>query len=317
MKARIRFAVLWIGVPWFGMLWGGAGAVAAAPFFELRDLGAGVWAAIAPSEGPAGSNAGFVIGSDGVLVVDSFEDPAAARALLAAIRGKTALPVRYVVNTHYHLDHVAGNGVFRAAGAVVLAQANVRAWERSENLKFFGAAITRKQRQEVESLVLPSLVYRDGIEVHLGSRKVIVTVLPGHTGGDSIVFVPDADVVFTGDMFWNHCLPNLIDADTAAQIASNAALAAQHPAASFVPGHGGVARAADVGDFKAYLQRLRDLVAAARAPAGGAGAVVEAVLPELKSGYGGWTYFEDFAKSNIEQTALELAATKRVPAPAT
>src|ERR1700722_5888207 len=99
-----------------------------APFFTLHQLGQGVWAAISSPEGKAGSNAGFVIGSDGVLVVDTFEDPAAAEALLKEIRTKTQLPVRYVVNTHYHLDHVAGNGVYKDAGAVILAQANVRTW---------------------------------------------------------------------------------------------------------------------------------------------------------------------------------------------
>ena len=315
MGSVIRSMLRWFGVLSAGLACAGAGAATSAPFFELRELGAGVWAAISPPEGPAGSNAGFIIGSDGVLVVDTFEDARAARALLAAIRKKTPLPVRYVVNTHYHLDHVAGNGVFRGAGAVVLAHANVRTWERIENRKFFGDGITAQQRREVESLVLPTLVYRNDIELYLGDRKVIVAVLPGHTGGDSIVFVPDADVVFTGDMFWNHCLPNLIDADTVAQIASNGAFAERHPAASFVPGHGAVAKAADVVEFKAYLERLRGLVAAARATAGGDAGVVDAVLPQLKAQYAGWTFFEDFAKSNVEQTALELGGGKRVPLP--
>ena len=70
-------------------------------------------------------------------MVDTFENPAAAEKLLAVIREKTPVPVRFVVNTHYHLDHVAGNGVFAAAGATVLAQQNVRRWERTENMKFF------------------------------------------------------------------------------------------------------------------------------------------------------------------------------------
>ena len=107
-------------------------------FFTLHDLGSGVWAAVAVPGSGAGSNAGFVIGDDGVVVIDTFQSAAAAAQLLAAIRERTQLPIRFVVNTHYHLDHVTGNGVFHDAGAQIVAQRNVRAWERTENLKFFG-----------------------------------------------------------------------------------------------------------------------------------------------------------------------------------
>lgn len=286
-----------------------------APFFTLHQLGTGVWAAISPAQGKAGSNAGFIIGSDGVLVVDSFVEPAAAQALLEEIHAKTKLPVRYVINTHYHLDHVAGNGVYKDSGALILAQANVRAWEHTENLKFFGDKITPQQKHMVETLVLPSIVYRDGVELYLGDRQVVVRVLPGHTGGDSVVVVPDADVVFTGDMFWNHSLPNLIDADTQAQIASNETFLKDYSRASFVPGHGEVGKAAEVRAFKDYLAALRTAVAASRGPDGSAAAVVKTVLPQLKTVYGGWNYFDYFAQHNIEQTADEMAGRKRVPAP--
>src|SRR5882757_10083471 len=93
--------------------------------FALKPLGHGVYAAIDDAKGDAGANAGFVIGDDGVLVVDTFENEKAARALLAEIRKLTPLPIKFVVNTHYHLDHVAGNRVFRNVGAVIVAQVNV------------------------------------------------------------------------------------------------------------------------------------------------------------------------------------------------
>jgi cyclase len=284
-----------------------------APLFELQEVGRGVWAAVSPSEGPAGSNAGFVIGSDSVLVVDTFQEPAAAEALLKAIRAKTSLPVRYVVNTHYHLDHVAGNGVFQSAGAVILAQANVHRWEHTENLKFFGAQITPQQRDTVAGYVLPSILYQDGVELMLGDRKVVVRVLPGHTGGDSIVWVPDADAVFTGDLFWNHCLPNLIDADTLRQIESNQGLAKQYPSAAFVPGHGEVAKAADVRAFADYLARLRAAVASALGKGVSGEGLHDRVLAELKANYGGWTYFDYFVGPNIAQTEQEFAGRKRLP----
>src|SRR5277367_5376084 len=80
--------------------------------FTLKKIGPNIWAAIDDANGDAGANSGFVIGEDGVAVIDSFENEAAAQALLGEIRKLTPLPVKFVVNTHYHLDHVAGNRVY-------------------------------------------------------------------------------------------------------------------------------------------------------------------------------------------------------------
>ena len=285
-------------------------------YFTLHQLAPGVWAAVAVPGSHAGSNSGFVVGSDCVAVVDTFQTPAAAESLLATIRKTTSLPVRYVIDTHYHLDHVAGNQVFAAAGAVVMAQQNVRGWEHTENLKFFGDKITPEQKQMVESLGLPSLSYRDGVQLDLGGRKLVVRVMAGHTGGDSVVIVPDADVVFTGDLFWDHNLPNLIDANTEQQIATNDRFLMDYPKATFVPGHGETGQAADVKAFRDYLAALRQAVTAARADGKSGKALMDAVLPGLKQKYGDWGYFDYFAAHNIEQTEAELAGTKKVPVPA-
>ncbi len=285
------------------------------PFFTLHELAPGVWAAISLPGSHAGGNTGFVVGKDSVAVIDTFQTPAAAEALLAAIRKTTPLPIRYVIDTHYHLDHVAGNNVFAQAGAVVMAQENVRAWERTENLKFFGDQITPEQKQMVESLGLPSLTYREGAKLDLGGRQVVVRVMPGHTGGDSVVRVPDADVVFTGDLFWDHTLPNLIDADTSQQIATNDAFVHDYPQATFVPGHGEVGHASDVQAFRAYLAALRQAVSEARAAGKSGQALTDAVLPGLKQKYGDWSAFDYFVTHNIEQTEAELAGTKKRPVP--
>lgn len=284
--------------------------------FTLHDLGHGVWAAISPPKSKAGANAGFVIGPDGVLVIDTFEDPDAAKAMLDAIRAKTREPIRDVIDTHYHLDHTAGNNVFAAAGATVMAQRNVRTWERSQNLKFFGADPTAQQKQSVATLGLPSVTYKDDITVWLGDRKVIVRTLEGHTGGDSTVIIPDAKVVFTGDLFWNHTLPNLIDANTREQIASNDTLLHDYPDATFVPGHGEIGKAADVRAFRDYLAALRKAVSNAHTSGKSGDTLVDAVLSELKQKYGDWGWFQYFVRHNIEQTTAELGGTKRVPVPA-
>jgi glyoxylase-like metal-dependent hydrolase (beta-lactamase superfamily II) len=92
---------------------GGLGEVSKPPF-KLTQIGPNAWAAIDNSiaKQRAGSNAGFVIGDDGVAVIDTLGSADAAKQLLAEIRHLTKLPIRFVINTHYHLDHVAGNGVF-------------------------------------------------------------------------------------------------------------------------------------------------------------------------------------------------------------
>ncbi|HTS46977.1 MAG TPA: MBL fold metallo-hydrolase, partial [Bryobacteraceae bacterium] len=141
---------------------------AAKPDFRLQQIGQGVWAAIVNDDGLAGGNAGFVIGGDGVVVIDTFQDPRPAKALLAEIRKLTPLPVRFVVNTHYHLDHVNGNDVFAAAGATIVAHRNVRAWMRTENIKMLDPPVTPEKKARVQSLPLPSVVHDSRLDLYLG-----------------------------------------------------------------------------------------------------------------------------------------------------
>jgi glyoxylase-like metal-dependent hydrolase (beta-lactamase superfamily II) len=296
---------------------GTIGVAQAAEPFLLKPLDHGAWAAIdnpAAKADESGSNAGFVIGSDAVLVVDTFENPAAAQKLLATIGQKTSLPVRFVVNTHYHLDHVAGNGVFAAAGATVLAHENVRLWERTENLKFFEGNITAEQRASVEALRLPDVTYTQGATVYLGgSRNVLLRAMPGHTGGDTVVYDTEADVVFCGDLFWNRTLPNLIDASTREWIETLNTLVKEYPSATFVAGHGdNPGKADDVRAFRDYLLFLREAVAKAQAGGAGSDAVLQAVLPQVKAKYGDWA-FPEFAKPDVQRTDEELRGVKRLP----
>ena len=284
--------------------------------FTLKKIGDGVYAGISADGSKAGSNAGFIIGSNCVVVVDSFEQPEAANELLAEIRKLTKLPIRYLVNTHYHLDHTGGDAVFAEAGAILVAQRNLRGWVRTENLKFFGPDPKPEDRARVQALPLPDLVYSQAIEIYAGTRLVQVRYFPGHTGGDSVIAVPDASVVFGGDLVWQHHLPNLIDASTGPWIESLDKLLAAHPAALFVSGHGDLATASDVRDFRGYLSTLREDVATAQ-KAGLAGQqLVDRVTADLQPKYGTWGFFKYFVARNIQQTADELAGHKRVPVPA-
>ncbi len=288
-------------------------AAAAAPDFRLQKIGDGIWAAIVFDEGLAGGNAGFVIGEDGVAVIDTFQDPRPAQAMLDEIRKLTPLPIRFVVNTHYHLDHVNGNDVFAAAGATIVAHPAVRAWMRTENIKMLDPPVTPEKKARVQSLTLPAVLYDGHVDLYLGSRRIDVRYFPGHTGSDSVVWIPDAHVAFCGDMLWKDHIPNLIDASTKPWVESLDAMQKDYAGATWVPGHGDVASAQDVLVFRKYLADLRAAVRREQAAGKSGDALVAALLPGLKADYGKWGFFADYAAADIEQTAQELLGTKRLP----
>ena len=287
--------------------------------FSLKPLGHGVYAAIDSAKGESGANAGFVVGDDGIAVIDTFENEPAAQALLGEIRMVSKLPIKFVINSHYHLDHVSGNAVFAKEGAVIVAQRNVPPWIHTENLKFFGKDITPEQKSLVENLAAPTMLYDSETELRLGSLVLHVQYFPGHTGGDSIVIVQQekSAVIFCGDLFWNHTLPNLIDASTLPwleTLSTFGKFAAVSPI-QFIPGHGDPGNSSDVAAFRGYLSDLREWVSAAMKEGKSGAALVEAVLPKLKHKYGSWQLFDYFSKRNIADVEAELNNTKRVPVP--
>jgi cyclase len=307
----------------FGVLGGliglvsGASAQTATLPFVLKQVGPGVYAAIDGPEHKAGSNAGFVIGDDGVLVVDSFFNLDSARALVGEIHRLTPKPIRYVVNTHYHLDHTGGDQALRDAGAIIVAHKNVRGWVRTNNVNLFGDRITPEIRARIAAVPLPDLVTDKDLTVWLGSRKVVVRTVLGHTGGDLTIFVPDANVLFTGDMLWRKVPPNLIDGSVKEWMATDADFAAMPNAAhiAFVPGHGDVANANDVRDFRQYLLDLRRLVLEGHKAGLKDDALAQFVEAKLKALHPDWTISDRAAAFEVRYMDEELAGTKKRPIP--
>jgi len=307
---RLIFAALVVALS------GAATAQAPLPFV-LKQVGPGVYAAIDGPEHKAGSNAGFVIGDDGVLVVDAFFTQDAAKALVAEIRRLTPKPIRYVVNTHYHADHTGGDQVLRDAGAIIIAHRNVRGWVRTNNINLFGDRITPELKARIEALPLPDLVTDKDLTVWLGSRKVVVNNVLGHTGGDLTISVPDAKVLFAGDMLWRRIAPNLIDGSVKEWAATDAAFMRIPDAAltRYVPGHGDVADVKDVAEFRTYLLDLKRLVGEGRKAGLKDDALTRNVAPKLRALDPDWTISDRAIAAEVRYMDQELAGTKKRPVP--
>jgi glyoxylase-like metal-dependent hydrolase (beta-lactamase superfamily II) len=285
--------------------------------FVLKQIGPGVYAAIDGPDHKSGSNAGFVIGDDGVLVIDALFTPEAAKALVAEIRRITPKPIRYVVNTHYHADHTGGDQVLRDAGATIMAHKNVRGWVRVNNINLFGDRITPELKARIEALPLPDVTTDKDMVVWLGNRRVNVQTVLGHTGGDLIVTVPDAHVLFTGDMLWRKIPPNLIDGSVNEWRATVANFMRLPDAEqiTFVPGHGEVAKEADVEEFLSYLGYLKLLVAEGREAKLKDDVLVQSVATKVRARFADWTISDRAIAAEVKYMDAELAGTKKRPIP--
>jgi cyclase len=307
--------------------------------FELIKVAEGVYAAVAKPGGLASGNAGFVIGDEGVLIFDTFFTPAALEELIREIQALTKLPIKFAVNSHYHLDHTGGNQVLAARGVPIFAHDNVLKWQTTKNRRFLPAsadlqkrradaakqlsdtpADQKDKRTELErqirrydamaaiTLTNPTVSFSSGVvRLYLGKREVVLSTLPGHTGGDVFAYVPEANVVFTGDLGWSKTLPNLVDATVADWIPTLDQILTQYPKAKFVPGHGNVAEASDIKDFRDYLDDLRLRVKQGIAD----GLTLEQAKQQLKlpEKYKSFA-FQNFATPNVEDMYKELKGSK-------
>lgn len=226
------------------------------------------------------SNAGFVVTDEGVVVFDALGTPALGYALLKGIREVTDQPVRRVVVSHYHADHVYGLQAFRehADDVSVWAQKEARGYFNPEGFKR-GEDAQRRLEQRREALfpwvdkdtylVEPDRLFEQRAEFSLGGVNFRLRHMgPAHAPGDSMMVMPDLGVVFSGDIIYKGRIPFLDSpqVDTGNWLDGLETLTAMEPAPRFViPGHGDpspdVAEAA--GFTRDYLRFVRDRMKAA------------------------------------------------------
>ncbi len=164
-----------------------------------------------------GANAGIIIGRDGIAVIDTLTSAKEAKRFINNIRKISDKPIKYVVNTHFHLDHTFGNSEFAKLGAVIISQMkdNANLHKNGESiLKNAGMYGLTESDMEGTTIAYPQLTFNDKLEIDLGDQKVEL-IYPGqsHTGGSILVYLPDKKILFAGDVLFTNYHPFIADGD--------------------------------------------------------------------------------------------------------
>lgn len=205
----------------------------------------------------SGGNIGVAAGKDGVLMVDDQYAPLADK-IRAAIKKINPGPLKFIINTHWHGDHVGGNIEF-GPEAPIIAHANVRVRLTTEQ-KLFGRTI-----QPLTDEALPVVTFDDGLSVYFNGEQIKVFHLPhGHTDGDCVVHFTKSNVIHMGDLMFSGMFP-FVDLDHGGDVegmARNVAkiIKSAKPDVKIIPGHGPLSTLDDLKAFHEMLTATTDHV---------------------------------------------------------
>ncbi len=235
----------------------GAPPAAAQTTDNFRQLAPTAWLLVG-----SGGNVVMVPDERGVLLIDD-ERPMDIEEMLAAAGSISPDPIRYVINTHWHLDHSGGNARLAREGAVIIAHRGVRARLATDQ---FMAAYGRTVPASPD-IALPVVVFDDTLDLNFGDEVVKLRHTPSaHTDGDSLVYLETANVLHMGDVFFNGLFP-FIDRSSGGSIQGliasvEIALSIADSHTQVVPAHGDVATKAELMAYRDMLTDVRDQVAA-------------------------------------------------------
>jgi glyoxylase-like metal-dependent hydrolase (beta-lactamase superfamily II) len=227
---------------------------------KVTPVAAGV-SMIEGANGFAGGNVTVSAGSDGLFLIDDELAPLSPK-LKAALATLSKKPVRFVVNTHWHSDHTGGNPAMAAAGAVIVAQENVRKRVSVDQvIEFMGNKTTVPA---LPPAALPVVTFADDVTLNVNGDEVhVMHVPPAHTDGDAIVHFKKANVIATGDTVVGG-FP-LVDSGSGGSFdgfltAADKILALADDNTKIVPGHGPLMTRADLVAFRQMLVEARDRI---------------------------------------------------------
>ncbi len=208
----------------------------------------------------AGGNIGVSSGKDGVFLIDDQYAPL-TKKILAAVKKISDKPIRFLLNTHWHFDHTGGNENLGNAGITIVAHDNVRkTMSVDQMLKAFNMKVPASPKA-----ALPVITFNDTATFHLNGETIHIRhVPPAHTDGDSFVHFKTADVIHTGDIYFNGFYP-FIDVDHGGSIdgminAAGEILDVAGPNTKIIPGHGPLSDKAQLAAYRNMLITVRDLL---------------------------------------------------------
>lgn len=249
-----------------------------------------------------GPNASFVATPDGVVVIDTLVTPALARQLMKEIRTVTSQPIRYVINTHEHSDHVFGNQVF-SPPAEIIAHENVRIHYIKDVEKEF--AFRRSINPGIdlsEVKVTPPTITLSGagsvLKLYLGGREFQIHHFgPGQTSGDLFTYLPDEKVMFTGDSFNRRSINFMGDMASYEGWLETLNRIGAMDVRVYVAGHGHLATKADIA---AYREMLESFYSEVKRGVEKGGSLPELLRTLTFRQYQGWRNYQGFVHRNIE-----------------
>jgi cyclase len=227
---------------------------------EFREIASGVWAVVTSlAESGGGPNSGFIVAGEEVIVIDSLVTPNLARELLRRIEAFTGKQPTFLVNTHSHGDHVIGNEVF-APPATVIAHEDIREILLREGRSIIDtiARLRRDLSEELKEtrIVAPSITYRGRMALCFGARRVeLINWGDAHSRGDTVVYLPQERVLYSGDLLFNHIFPPIYGS-SAGWVRALEQIEGMDIKV-IVPGHGFLGGKREITDLKNCLIELR------------------------------------------------------------